>query len=104
MRDGEKILSECSLSHSGPSDAGWRIKWLRSDTGERMASLTEDIRGFAKRILTLDAVYPDSDGVYVCAVTSRGQTLLDSCTVQIRVESKFFFNTPIVRHLVMENI
>jgi hypothetical protein len=86
--DGEKVQSECSLLHTFPSDAGWRIMWVRSDTGVRMSSVTADSVGFVKRVMTFTAEYPDSGGEYICSVISRLPAYLDSCTVRIHVRSK----------------
>lgn len=93
--DDEKVFSECMLYHTGPSNAGWHVDWIRSDTGDRLPSMKQDGAGLVKRILTLQVAYPSSAGEYVCSVTSRRPFYVDNCTLQLvvrRMYSRFFIN------------
>lgn len=86
--DDELVNSECTLSHAGPSDAGWRVDWIRKDTGDRLSSTSHDVSGRVRRVLLFAAKYPESGGEYVCTVSSRRPIYVDSCTTQIHVRRK----------------
>jgi len=89
--DGEMVNAECIFSHAGPPDAGWRVNWVRKDTGDILPSTSHDVFGRVRRVLMLAARYPESAGEYVCNVSSRRPIYVDSCTTRIRVQCKDSF-------------
>ena len=52
---------------------------------ERQPSANLDDSDRARRILMLTAKYAESDGEYICNVSSRRPMFADSCTTRLRV-------------------
>ena len=85
--DAERIEMTCSLQYGGSADAGWRVDWHRSD--RVLASYGDDSDSRVTRSYLLVAKYEQSDGDYVCSVTSRRPVYTDSCTTRLHVSRQF---------------
>ena len=89
--DGERVEMTCSLRYGGSADAGWRVDWRRSDSGQVLASFGDDSDSHVRRSYLLVAKHEQSDGNYGCSVTSRRPAYHDSCTTRLRVSREFAF-------------
>jgi len=85
--DGERIEMSCSLQYGG--SAGWRVEWHRSNSDQVLASYGDDSDSSVRRSYLLVAKYQQSDGDYVCLVTSRRPAYNDSCTTRLQVSREF---------------
>ena len=89
--DDGKVNSGCSVLHAGPPDAGWRIDWTRSDTGDRISSISDYGLRRSRRVMSFLAIYPQSSGEYTCSVTNKRPFYVDNCTTRIKVLRKFSY-------------
>ena len=87
--DGERVEMTCSLRYGGSAGAGWRVDWRRAGLEQVLASFGDDSGTSVRRSYLLVARHKQSDGDYVCAVTSRRPTYHDSCTTHLHVSCEF---------------
>jgi len=98
--NGERVEMSCSLQYGGSADAGWQLNWHHSDSEQVLASFVDDSENSAKRSYLLVARHKQSDGDYICLVTSQRPPYNDSCTTHLHVtcKSAFFLSISLYFH------
>lgn len=89
--NGANVAMSCSLQYGGSADAGWQLDWRHSVSEQVLASFVDDSENSAKRSYLLVARHKQSDGDYICLVTSQRPPYNDSCTTRLRVTCKSAF-------------